>query len=209
MNNFGYPNTCDLCKGIDECNLVVRPFYEKRVESDIRLMLIGQDPTILKGKDRVKTVLMLDEKNGQISRWLRDVFGDQFNKVSIYGTNIVKCMFEFPPSRDVKGGLKYLTPFFANCQKYIVKEIVSYRPHLVVTLGEPTHMLFRTILDQKDIPIKMQQAFTGKLIRTSVQGVPFDYTPCLHIKTFRVADVYGKAVGNFREGLTSYLNKGS
>ncbi|GMA98821.1 uracil-DNA glycosylase family protein [Pelosinus sp. IPA-1] len=206
MNDFGYPQICDLCKDVDECNLeVVHPFYEKRVESNIRLMLIGQDPTIFKGRNKVKTVLMLDKENGQISRWLRNIFDDQFDQVSIYATNIVKCTFKVPPSKTLEGGFKYLTPFFKNCKKYVVEEIGLYKPHLVMTLGESTHKLFRTVLDQNNVPQKMQQAFSGNLIRASVQGVSFDYTPCLHIKTFRVADIYGDAVKSFKSGINSYF----
>ena len=51
----------------------------------------------------------------------------------------------------------------------------------------------------------MRDAFTGKFKKAKIESHSFDYTPCLHIKTFRVAEVYGASVVNFKNALLSYF----
>jgi hypothetical protein len=51
----------------------------------------------------------------------------------------------------------------------------------------------------------MQGAFTGNFIQAKVGDVAFDYSPCLHIKTWRVAEVYGDSVKRFKKGVTKYI----
>ena len=206
---FGCPKQCSKCADFSTCgfNLQVAPFFKQG--DDFRLMLIGQDPTIFIRSERVKHVLMLDEPNGQLTRWLKDLFGKQnFDRLTLYATNLVKCTFEKPPSNFSGGGLKFLRPYFENCKDYLIQEVLNYKPACVITLGEPTHKLFTSILDNgKEIPDSMQGAFTGELLRTSIRAFQFDYSPCLHIKTWRVAEVYGESVRRFRTGITSYFEK--
>ena len=92
---FGYPEKCERCEG---CELRVRPYF--RQGADKKLMLIGQDPTIFQKPERVKHVLMLDEENGQLSRWLSDLIGKEtFSRLTVYATNLVKCSFSQPPRK--------------------------------------------------------------------------------------------------------------
>lgn len=208
LYSFDYPEKCTICKSFSKTNinLQVAPYY--RPGNDFRLMLIGQDPTIFQKPERVKHVLMLDEPNGQLTRWLRTLFGDEnFSAITIYATNIVKCTFEFPPSQARGGGHKFLQPYFENCKEYLRTEIVNYQPTLAIALGEPAHKLFASFLDIEDFPNTMQEAFTGEFIKCEIGGHTFDYSPCLHIKTWRVAEVYGKSVIEFKQGIASYFNK--
>jgi len=79
-----------------------------------------------------------------------------------------------------------------------------------LALGEPAHKLFVSILDnQSDIPGSMRAAFTGQFIKAKFNGFGFDYSPCLHIKTFRVAEVYGESVQRFKQGIVAYFNANS
>lgn len=174
------------------------------------MMLVGQDPTVRKKPDRVKHVLMLDQPGGQLSRWLRGLLGpENFERATIYATNVVKCSFSKPPSDFEEGGLVFLSPYAGVCRQYLTQEVSRFRPDLVMTLGEPSHRLFRRILDRPEVVGEgMQDAFTGTFIRASIGGVPFDYSPCLHIQTFRVAETYGRRVDSFREGLARRLHVG-
>lgn len=205
---YGYPTRCKKCHGITECSLNVRPFY--KLGGDTRLMLIGQDPTIFKKQDRVKCVLMLDDPNSQLSRWLKGMFGEHnFDKLTMYATNIVKCTFSQPPSVSPQGGLKFLQPHFENCKEYLLTEIQQYKPTLVMTLGEPAHKLFRSMFKDPDkIDKAMKKAFTGKFIPVELESTKFSYSPCLHIKTFRVAETYGQGVTKFKEGLIEFFLRG-
>ncbi|MBP6977467.1 MAG: uracil-DNA glycosylase family protein [Bacteroidales bacterium] len=201
---FGYPS--QDCKECQKCELKVDAYYQQR--GPVKLMLVGQDPTIFKDKNRVKHVLMLDDINGQLSRWLRNLFGNElFNDLTIYATNLVKCTLENPPSTMPGGGLNFLREYYANCKKYLEEEIKKFQPKILLTLGEPSHILFRTILDDPSlIPITMQGSFSGIFTRVSVKEVKFDYSPCLHIKTFRVAEVYGESVKTFKKEILNYFN---
>jgi hypothetical protein len=87
-------------------------------------------------------------------------------------------------------------------------EVSRFQPTLVLTLGEPTHRLFLTMLDSRvGIAAEMKKAFTGKFVRVSIGNTEFDYSPCLHIKTFRVAEVYGDRVTRFKQGLAAYVQE--
>ena len=208
---FGYPKQCIKCSQDDENphQLKVKPYFCE--VSGFRLMLIGQDPTIFHDSERVRFALMLDEPRGQIRRWLRDLLGDgNLEKATVYTTNIVKCSFKKPPSQMRSGGLPFLSHYFGNCRQYLLAEIDAYRPELVITFGEPAHCLFVSCMSIADcgnrsINTEMKKAFNGSLYSLVTSGHRFDYSPCLHIKTFRVAETYGPSVARFRIELQSYL----
>ena len=42
--------------------------------------------------------------------------------------------------------------------------------------------------------------------RVRFQGIEFDYSPCLHISTFRVAEAYGRPVETFKRELQRYFD---
>jgi len=145
---------------------------------------------------------MLDKPGGQLSRWLAQLFGDAFHAVTLYATNVVKCSFSRPPSDMEEGGLAFLLPYAQRCKAYLVNEVKVFTPHLVIALGEPAHMIFRRMLDVPDaVGETMQFAFNGIFDRVSIEGISFDYSPCLHIQTFRVAETYGDSVTEFKKRL--------
>ena len=106
---FGYPRECRRCVNIPAgstsrpVGLRVEPFL--RDGSGLRVMLVGQDPTVARRPDRVKQVLMLNQRNGQLSRWLEGIFGAKnFETITLYATNVVKCTFSNAPSQMLEGG---------------------------------------------------------------------------------------------------------
>lgn len=210
---YGYPTECVKCKtfdskpkGIDR----IDPFH--KTGNKLKILLIGQDPTIFDKPDRVNTVLMLNEtkgRNGQLRKWLEnELFGtENFNKIEIYATNLVKCQFDQPPTASSEGAMKFLKPRFDLCKEYLKNEIMNFRPDIVLTLGESAHILFskefQAISD--NIKGRMKDDFTGKFIKAKINNLEFNYSPCLHIKTFRVAETYGKQVIDFKNGLSEKL----
>lgn len=208
--SFGYPETCDKCfdyvkttfTSISIEGLSVKPFFQKG--GGFKLMLIGQDPTIKINKDkkneyRVKTVLMLDQDNGQLRRWLNSFFGvSKLDTMTIYATNVVKCSFSRMPSELKNGGRELLNHCFSNCKNYLKNEILSFSPNLVLSFGEPSHEMFSQIINV-GLPLKMKDAFSGRFHSVSIDNFSTKYSPCLHIKTFRVAETYGKKVDNFKK----------
>ena len=204
---FGYPEQCDKCKNIPYIKLKLPTPYHNKVTSNKRVMLIGQDPYIYRDPDRVKCVLMLDQQNSQLSKWLTEVLGESsFNEVELYATNVVKCPVKRESSTSLKRVLSLLQPCFDNCKDYLIDEINNLKPTVVLTFGEPAHKLFTSILNNSDsFKDSMKEAFTGGFIKASVRTVSFQYSPCLHIKTYRVADTYGKQVEKFQYNLQNIL----
>jgi uracil-DNA glycosylase len=213
---YGYPTECDKCKtfdskpkGIDR----IDPFYKSG--NNLKILLIGQDPTIFDEPDRVNTVLMLNEtkgRNGQLRKWLeKELFKtENFNSIEIYATNLVKCQFDQPPTASSEGAMKFLKPRFDFCKDYLKNEILCFRPDIVLTFGESAHILFsKEFQDNSGKEGKMKVDFTGKFIKARFNNIEFDYSPCLHIKTFRVAETYGKQVVDFKLGLYEKLKGAS
>ena len=203
---YGYPQHCDLCSDLPDPARSLRVAPYLRESGAFRLMLIGQDPTVRKRPERVKRVLMLDQEQGQLSRWLRQLFGDAFEAVTVYATNVVKCSFSRPPSEMERGGLAFLLPYASRCRQYLVQEVKTFQPDLVITLGQPAHVILRRNLDVPAATGKtMQDAFTWAFSRVTLDGNSFDYSPCLHIQTFRVAETYGESVAEFKRGLSAKI----
>ncbi|MGE0021039.1 MAG: uracil-DNA glycosylase family protein [Draconibacterium sp.] len=211
MKRFGYPENCTLCsnnKSTDVLiSLQVEPFFKE--SENFKLMLIGQDPTIFENKDRVKKVLMLDEQNGQLRRWLEQIFSkDKFDSFTVYATNLVKCSFPKPPS--TYKGKHFLKPYFDNCKNHLENEVINFKPNLVLTFGEPAHRYFSSMFDNKnEIKDSMKLAFGNKeeFFRAKIKGLEFSYSPSLHIKTFRVAETYGGKIEKFKISLKKEITK--
>ena len=210
---YGYPTECDSCKIFESKpkNISrIDPFH--KTGNELKLLLIGQDPTIFKEPYRVNTVLMLNEtkgRNGQLRKWLeKELFGtEKFSKIEIYATNSVKCQFDKPPTLSQEGALKFLKPRFEFCKKYLINEIENFKPDIILTFGESAHKLFSNEIEMIDGELKgkMKEDFTGNFIKAKINEIEFYYSPCLHIKTFRVAETYGRQVFDFKNGLNKRL----
>lgn len=205
-DSFGYPPTC--CRGRGALN--IRPYYHER--DCLRVMLIGQDPNIRNQADKVHTVLMLDRPNNPLARWIQDcIFGGEFDRPTIYATNLVKCRLDEAPSRTPSPE-GYLRPYFTVCKETLRLEIQRFRPQIVITFGQPAMRLFRECMHPKDadaIPGTMRRAFTGTAYcKVSAFDVTFDYVPCVHMNTAnRHKDVYGEPLRRFRDYLQSRIRE--
>jgi uracil-DNA glycosylase len=204
--DFGYPYSCKLCTDLfHNCpSLTTKPYLINN--GSIRLMLIGQDPTIYSNK-RVNRVLDLDNEQGQVRRWLTEVLGENiFDTFTLYATNLVKCTLEQPPS-DSGNALKVLQTYFMHCQTYILREISLFEPNFVLCFGEPAHELFCGILsDSGDLTSSMKQDFTGEFSKVRVGKTSFLYSPCLHIRTFKMVDTYGERIKEFKTNIKQYFH---
>jgi uracil-DNA glycosylase family 4 len=204
--DFGYPFSCKLCTDLfHECpSLITKPYLIKNGNS--RLMLIGQDPTINNGRG-VKRALDLDNEHGQLRHWLVSVFGDSIFKAStLYATNLVKCTLEPSPSEN-SNPLKLLQTYFRYCQTYILREISLFKPDIVLSFGETAHELFFEILsDNGELTSSIKKDFTGSFSKVRVGKTSFLYSPCLHIRTFMIADVYGEKTKEFRMNIKRYFH---
>lgn len=211
---FGYPQKeCKACSHSEIiCNAYeISPFYKE--EGQIKVMLIGQDPTIRRASIEVKSVLMLTNDKvhrSNLQKWIEEeVFGNSdYPKIQLYATNLVKCRFAKQPSNCKEGAYIFLESCFKNCVRYLREEIKSFRPSLVISLGETAHkLLCKELYPPKNFSCKMNQDFSKKIpVSLRDTDIFFDYMPCLHITTFRVAKTYGNKINSFRNNLSSLIN---
>jgi len=109
-----------------------------RGSGEIKLILIGQDPTVKIAESRksIKTVLNLD-KNGSIKKYVTkicDALGIRLEE-NVFATNFAKNFFVSPPTSikeiDVlKESKKYWLPLLQS-------EIKEFPKAKIITLGEP------------------------------------------------------------------------
>jgi len=206
MDSYEYCN----CKKCQEHDTSYNPnpieSYSHLGTGTPRIMLIGQDPTIRRNQDKVKKALMLDMPKSSLSRWIKEIFGeDNFKNYAIYATNAVKCILKKFASDN--GGSEYLLPMFINCKKYLEKEIELFKPEYIFTFGEPCHQLFLYMLDKDEEKLKekLRSSFGENFREIKFKDCTFRYSPILHIHTYRVADGFGDKMKKFKEQITKHI----
>ena len=74
----------------------------KRGTGPIKLIILGQDPTVKDeaGRAKIKTVLNLDKKGGLLVYLAKIAKGlDLDLNANVYATNYLKCFFTHPPTQ--------------------------------------------------------------------------------------------------------------
>ena len=104
-------------------------------DSDIKLIIIGQDPTIKNEKQRskIKYTLNLD-KDGALKRYIEQIckgLGISINNV--YATNVFKYFYSEPPAKTFDVLKKHLEPNI----RLLNKELSAFPNIPIITLGEP------------------------------------------------------------------------
>jgi uracil-DNA glycosylase len=199
------------CRECDERNKEFSPIESYHKDGKVKIMLIGQDPTIRKNQSRVihKKALMLDSSESQIQKWIIDIFGQkQFDSLEVLATNLIKCVLNIVPSNYNLGSLNYIKPLFRNCKKHLIKEFINYKPEYVFTLGEPCHQLFYSMVKNISITkkLKLDSIFGHDFEKLTFEKHSFIYSPMLHIQTYRVAKKYGGKIEYF-ENLVKKIGK--
>ena len=125
-----------ICSDLCETNKHLPvPFSNAKSVSDVKLIIIGQDPTVREKETRarIKTVLMLDESKHLKSyiSLICSELGVSFDE--IYATNLYKCFFNIPPQDDEK----ILTRHFRYWIELLIEEVNTFPDASVITLGQP------------------------------------------------------------------------
>jgi len=105
---------------------------------DIKLVIIGQDPTVQRAEERagIRTVLNLDKRGGLL-RYLAGVCQDLgvSLKENVYATNACKCFFTRPPTAIVDVDVLALSaPLWLPILR---AELAQFPDALVTSLGQP------------------------------------------------------------------------
>lgn len=120
-----------------DLDLNIKTIPSPKIGTDeIKLIIIGQDPTIRNPDARIniKTVLNLD-KRGVLYHYINNIveeIGYEIEK-NVYATNLFKCFFKYTPANNVNILTKHL-PYWLP----LLKQEVSLFPNAkIITLGEP------------------------------------------------------------------------
>ena len=111
----------------------VPPYNE--AGKDIKLIIIGQDPTIKNELQRseIKFTLNLD-KSGAIRRYVEDICeGLNISLSNVYATNLFKYFYTIPPAQTFDVMEKHLEPNLT----LLKKELAGFANCPIITLGEP------------------------------------------------------------------------
>jgi hypothetical protein len=140
-----------LSKYLDPSLRIPKPYVGKGL---IRLIVLGQDPTVKNAASRksIKTVLNLDT-NGSVRGYLSDVcqkLGIDLLK-NVYATNIFKNFFIQPPTQIKE--INIFKTFLPYWLPLLQQELALYPNVPVITLGEP---VLQTILNQ-GMPTRLRE----------------------------------------------------
>ncbi|MFC2065064.1 hypothetical protein ACFLXB_08215 [Chloroflexota bacterium] len=150
---FHWMNELDLASEIEQItdNLIrsqYKPFIDGSInapvpfrgEGEIKLIILGQDPTVQNPEYRkkIKVTLLLNQPGG-----LRNYLGNICNGLGInldknvYATNLLKNFFTKPPDQIRKEKSEFMQLVAAYWIPLLIKEISVFPNIPVLTLGEP------------------------------------------------------------------------
>ncbi len=118
---------------IDDTLEPIKPFLGK---DEIRVVVIGQDPTIKNEKrgNKITCALNLD-KNGSLKNYIeKDIcFGLGITLENVYATNIFKYFYKEPPAKT----FNVLQNHLNENLNLLVNELNQFQDVTIITLGEP------------------------------------------------------------------------
>jgi len=146
-----------LKNDIDNHDFII-PFSNAEKITDIKLIIIGQDPTIRNQKARknIKVTLNLDKENS-LKAYLKTVCNilEVDIEKEVYATNLYKCFFKIPPADDQT----ILTRHFKIWIDFLMQELSVFKNSFVITLGEP---LINQLIHTNSKKVKYYWDYTGQ-----------------------------------------------
>ncbi|HBL35083.1 MAG TPA: hypothetical protein DDZ96_14925 [Porphyromonadaceae bacterium] len=146
-----------LNKDIDFTHKFIPPYTKANNISDIKLIIIGQDPTIreLESRKDINTTLNLNKK-GSLRSFVNHICTELSFDIEkdIYATNLYKCFFNFPPADDER----ILYRHFKYWADFLIDELNVFGDSTVISLGEP---LIKQLLHCKNKEVKYYWDYIG------------------------------------------------
>lgn len=128
-------------------DMVLDPVPPFRGSGEIKLIIIGQDPTIKNRERRGKISVTLNlDKNGSLKNYISRIcssFGIEINNV--YATNVFKYFYKDPPAQTIDVLYAHIEPNLTLLRN----ELFVYPELPVITLGEPVLQLLSLIPSDK------------------------------------------------------------
>lgn len=125
----------ELSKDLDDLNSTIP--IPKIGSGKIKLIILGQDPTVQNENSRKKinTVLNLDKKNGSLYSYINIIVNYLGLNIeeNVYATNLIKCFFKKPPAAENQIISNHL-PYW---RELLQSEIDNFHDALIISLGQP------------------------------------------------------------------------
>lgn len=196
-------------KYIDDTLSVPRPFVGT---GDIRLVILGQDPTVedMTTRQEITTVLMLDQKGSNLYQFLTGIcteLGISLDE-NVYATNVCKNFFTAPP---MKVEAKLIGLSWPKWRPLLIEELARFPKAAIITLGKP--ILEVLVIDPAVKDLKHYWGHVGHNavaghgeyqlveVQHSTLGRPF--FPLPHITSFRTKPLYR----THRDNYLSFVRK--
>ena len=148
----------ELADGIDLSMNFIPPFSKSIKVSDVKLIIIGQDPTVRNKTSRknIQATLNLD-KNNSLRKYVEKVCKKLHFDIDkeVYATNLYKCFFTDPPSDNPN----ILTRHFKIWMDILIDELRVFDLPYVVTLGEP--VIQQLVYPYAEKNVKFYWNYTG------------------------------------------------
>jgi len=111
---------------------IIQPYIGS---DDIRLIIIGQDPTVknINSRKKIETTLNLDKKNALASYISRICNGLGLSLSNVYATNLFKYFYTNPPASTMNVLYNHIQPNL----ELLREELNAYPSCPIITLGEP------------------------------------------------------------------------
>jgi uracil-DNA glycosylase len=123
---------------VDVAYPIPRPFVGT---GDIRLVIIGQDPTVQRTESRAAITMVLNlDRGGRLRAYLVNLCRDLLIDLDqhVYATNACKCFFTDPPTTILKrDGVDVLAESANLWLPLLVDELAHFPDAFIISLGEP------------------------------------------------------------------------
>ncbi len=188
-----------LQNDIDFSHDFILPFSKAEKTSKIKLVFIGQDPTVRRKESRgdIKVTLNLDKENS-LKTYLKkvcEILEIDLHK-EVYATNLYKCFFKFPPADDQK----ILTRHFKIWMNLLISELSIFENAIFITLGEP---LINQLIHSKSGKVKYYWDYIGQ----TKSGLNFKCNePSENYLQKRIYPIAHQPTWNRNEFYKTYLN---
>lgn len=196
---------------IDFTHDFIPPFSYADKTSRIKLVFIGQDPTVRRVESRgeINVTLNLDKENS-LKTYLKKVCETleiDLDK-EVYATNLYKCFFKFPPADDQT----ILTRQFKIWMDFLISELSIFENAIFITLGEP---LINQLVHSKSKEVKYYWDYIGhtksglnfKCNEPSENYLQKRIYPIAHQPTWNRNEFYKTYLTNYLEYLKRNENK--
>ena len=167
---------------IDMQHNIIPPFVG---QSKIKLIIIGQDPTIRKVERRSDIACTLNlDKGGSLKAYIEKICNHLDCSIdNIYATNLFKYFYTIPPADTLNVLFKHIDKNL----DLLKEEIAKFPNAKIITLGQPVLQLLtrknNKVKEYWDYPKGSKTQFSKCLAEDENNKLKRDFYPFIHIKS--------------------------